>query len=70
MKRGTLQRQEDLGLGLQSTRMDEIGDEIGTAHGGEGLLGVTTTSVSAGEGPDIPTRSPSRAIRGRQEGYF
>lgn len=59
VKRGTIQRQEDLGLGLQSSGMHR--DEIGTAHGGE--------DMNAG-GPDIPPRSPSRALRGGGDNYF
>lgn len=64
VKRGTIQRQEDLGLGLQSTGMHE--DQIGTAHGGEDLGATPAMST----GPNIPPRSPSRALRGAGDNYF
>jgi hypothetical protein len=76
VKRGTIQRGEDLGLGLQSEEAgidpgirdgDQIG--IGMAHGGEGGMG---RGGGGGVGPDIPPRSPSRALRGGgdRDNYF
>lgn len=61
VKRGTLQRQEDLGLGLQSTGMHD--DHI--AGGGEDSVPKT-----ASPGPEIPARSPSRVLRGGGNNYF
>ena len=73
VKRGTIQRQEDLGLGLQSEDPGidpgmRDGDQIGMAHGGEGM----GRAMGGGGGPDIPPRSPSRAVRGGgdRDNYF
>ncbi len=57
VQRGQVQRQEDPGLGLQSTGM-QVED-----------LGEREYVVSA-EGPSIPQRSPSRALRGDGRAYF
>jgi len=63
-KRGMIQTQENMRLGLQNTLgMNE--NQISNAHGEENL--GTTTSVS---GPNIPPRSPSRALKGGSDNYF
>ena len=63
-KRGTIQTQEDTRSGLHNTvGMGEY--QPSTAHG-ENNYG-TTTSVS---GPNIPPRSPNRALRGGSDNYF
>lgn len=61
VKRGTLQRQEDLGLGLQSTGMHEVQNP----HPAD----LDTKSVpysSTASGPSIPPRSPSRLAQGNE----
>jgi hypothetical protein len=67
-----VQRQEDPGLGLQSTGMQHV-DEIGIARGEYGQ--IDGPSIPRGEygqidGPSIPPRSPSRALRGDGKAYF
>ena len=57
VKRGMVQRQEDLGLGLQSTGMHEIQ----RAPASEGRSMGTRTPPYR---PSVPPRSPSRIISG------
>jgi hypothetical protein len=57
VKRGTIQRQEDLGLGLQSTGMQEI-QRAPPSEGGS--MGTGTPPYR----PSVPPRSPSRIISG------
>jgi hypothetical protein len=63
VQRGQVQRQEDPGLGLQSTGMQHFEEPpIGTALGGREYGNI--------DGPTIPPRSPSRALRGDGKSYF
>ena len=57
VKRGTVQRQEDMGLGLQSTGMEEI-QRAPLSEGGS--MGTRTPPYR----PSVPPRSPSRIISG------
>ena len=61
VKRGTLQRQEDLGLGLQSTGMHEVQNP----HAGD-LDAKSVPYSSTASGPSIPPRSPSRLAQGNE----
>jgi hypothetical protein len=63
VRRGTVQRQEDPGLGLQSTRMHAEDAGIGIAERDYGLGGGV-------DGPSIPPRSPSRVLSGDGKTYF
>jgi hypothetical protein len=71
VKRGTIQRQEDLGLSEDHGIGDGDQIGIGMAHGGEGGR-VMGGGGGGGVGPDIPPRSPSRAVRGGgdRDNYF
>lgn len=63
VQRGTVQRQEDLGLGLQSSGM----------HAEDAGIGIAGREYGTGggvDGPSIPPRSPSRALRGDGKTYF
>lgn len=68
VQRGQVQRQEDPGLGLQSTGMQHFEDSppIGTALGGR----ESSSKFVQIDGPSIPPRSPSRALRGDGRSYF
>jgi hypothetical protein len=59
VQRGQVQRQEDPGLGLQSTAMHVDDADVGARE--------YRTTV---DGPSIPPRSPSRVLRGDGKGYF
>ncbi|KAE9364556.1 FAS1 domain-containing protein [Stipitochalara longipes BDJ] len=59
VQRGQVQRQEDPGLGLQSTGMAHVEDS--------GMAGREYGQI---DGPSIPPRSPSRALRGDGKAYF
>ena len=63
VKRGMIQRQEDLGLGLQSTGMHRAEVQAGQP------ADLDTKSVpysSTASGPSIPPRSPSRLAQGNE----
>jgi hypothetical protein len=60
VQRGQVQRQEDPSLGLQSTGMQQ-------QHGSDS--GVAGREYGKVDGPAIPPRSPSRALR-RDGSYF
>jgi hypothetical protein len=59
VQRGTVQRQEDPGLGLQSAGMHVEDNGIAGREYGTPI-----------DGPSIPPRSPSRALRGDGKTYF
>jgi hypothetical protein len=59
IKRGTIQRQEDMNLGLQSTGMHDA-REISEEEGMDVKSSQYHSSKSSG--PSIPPRSPSRVI--------
>jgi hypothetical protein len=61
VQRGTVQRQQDLGLGLQSTGMHDI--EPAPEH--RYSKGVSAGS-SAPSRPSVPPRSPSRLGSGNE----
>ena len=64
VQRGTVQRKEDPGLGLQS-------QVIGGGGGGEvwdGTGGGDQIHQHGAGAPNVPPRSPSRALRG--DAYF
>jgi len=59
VQRGQVQRQEDPGLGLGSTGMAHVEDP-----------GIGAREYGQIDGPSIPPRSPSRALRGDGKAYF
>jgi hypothetical protein len=68
VQRGQVQRQEDPGLGLQSTGMQHFEESppIGTALGRR----ESSSKFVQIDGPTIPPRSPSRVLRGDGNSYF
>lgn len=72
VQRGQVQRQEDPGLGLQSTGMQHFEDSppIGTALGRKESIRESSSKFVQIDGPTIPPRSPSRVQRGDGKSYF
>lgn len=72
VQRGTVQRQQDMGLGLQSTGMHGIDHDIGPVPVDRDSKGVsygsstTPTQGTQASRPSVPPRSPSRLASGNE----
>ena len=70
VERGTVQRQQDMGLGLQSTGMHGINEhDVGTVSQDRDSKGISygsSTTATQASRPLVPPRSPSRLASGNE----
>jgi hypothetical protein len=65
VQRGTVQRQQEMGLGLQSTGMHDV-EPVPADRDSKGISYGSSITPTQASRPSVPPRSPSRVANGNE----